>query len=126
MAHILVNCEDEQNRKSRGVDQCLYYTRFNVICLVLVVNFTGSGAFFSLMVIFFSATVRQVASSAQLSSFLLKKPGQPPLTTPSTALTYRVRQRTHAHRHTPTHTVGGDRQLRGQMCCTCNSYFTLS
>lgn len=53
--------------------------RSDLICLALVVNFTGSGAFSDVFFFFFpSATVRQVASPAQPSSFLLRKPGQPP------------------------------------------------
>lgn len=106
--------------QQKGGMRWISMSTIKFIYFVVILAFVGevhwSWELFFLMVIFFSATVKQVASLAQPSSFLLRKPGQPPSdnSLDSPGLWSQTENTCiHTHRHTPTHTVGVDRQLRG-------------
>lgn len=73
---VLIYCGSIAGREKAEVLISLGAIRSDLFCLALAVDFAGSGAFSDGY--FFPATVRQVASPAQASSFLLRKPGQPP------------------------------------------------
>lgn len=117
---------------------------FDLLCLALVVNFTGSGAFsddyfFSLplssRVPFCSGVVQEMliflAKETRATTFW-QLPRLPWLIESDS-------EHMHTHRHTPTHTVGGERHKhmhrdasrridremarRRQMCCKSNSCF---
>lgn len=92
--------------------------RSNLFCLALVVNFTGLGAFFWWL--FFlcysqAGCLFVLGLCRRCSYFLPRKPGQPPPdnSLDSSWLIESDSEHMHTHRHTPTHTVGGYRQLRG-------------
>lgn len=121
----------------------------DLFCFAFQTNFTVFGSFFWWL-FFFSATIKQVASPAQASGvvqemliFLAKE-------TRATTFWQLPRlpwliesdsEHMHTHRHTPTHTVGGERQAHmhrdagrrmdrelvrhRQMCCKCDSYLAV-